>query len=118
VNTLSKKCGAATSVLCDESGHPKFPFSYLAQMTLLTLAQARLSLCSGFAQTSSSWLTLITTFDRLRRSMLNYFNPSRAGLVSIPHKKMVKMSPIFENKQSCLPSSIFVLLSLTARELS
>ena len=27
-------------VLCDESGHTKFPFSYLAHVTLLTLAQS------------------------------------------------------------------------------
>ena len=40
-------------VLCDESGHTNFPFSYLAHVTLLTLAQARLSFCSGFAQTCS-----------------------------------------------------------------
>ena len=41
---------AVPSVVCDESGHPEFPFSYLTHMTLLTLAQARLSNCSGFAQ--------------------------------------------------------------------
>ena len=32
-------------VLYDESRHRKFPFSYLAQVALLTLAQAQLSLC-------------------------------------------------------------------------
>jgi len=30
-------------VLCDESGHIKFPFSYFTHVTLLTVAQARLS---------------------------------------------------------------------------
>jgi len=36
------------SVLCDESGHTKFPFSCLAHVTLLTLAlAARLRVCSG-----------------------------------------------------------------------
>jgi len=29
-------------VTCDESGHTEFPFTYLANVTLLTLAQARL----------------------------------------------------------------------------
>jgi hypothetical protein len=33
-----------TTVLRDESGHTKFPFSYLAHVVLLTVAQARLSL--------------------------------------------------------------------------
>jgi len=37
-------------VLCDESGHTKFPSSYLAHVTLLTLAQARLRIGSGLAQ--------------------------------------------------------------------
>ena len=40
----------ATTVVCDESGQIKFPFSYVAHVTRLTLAQARLSRCSG-------WLT-------------------------------------------------------------
>ena len=34
-----------TSVVCHESGQTKFPFSYLEQVTLLTLAQVRLSTC-------------------------------------------------------------------------
>jgi len=34
-------------VLCDESGHIKFPFSYLAHVTLLTSAQVRLRIDSG-----------------------------------------------------------------------
>ena len=37
------------SVVCDESGHPEFPFSYLTHVTLLSLAQVRLSRCSVFA---------------------------------------------------------------------
>jgi len=36
-------------VVCDESEHTIYPFLYLEQVTLLTLAQARLSPCSGFA---------------------------------------------------------------------
>jgi len=45
--TLKRLC---YSVLCDESGHTKFPFSYLAHVTLLTPAQVRLGSGSGFAQ--------------------------------------------------------------------
>jgi hypothetical protein len=36
-----------TSVLCDESGHTKFPFSYLAHVMMLTPTQIRLRICSG-----------------------------------------------------------------------
>jgi hypothetical protein len=72
------------AVMCDESGHTRFPFSTLAHVTLLTLAQARLSLFSGFAQAGSPLLTLITIFARLRCSMLNYFNSRRAGLELVP----------------------------------
>lgn len=44
--SVSPSAGVPT-VVCDESGHTKFPFSSLAHVTLLTLAQAHLSLCSG-----------------------------------------------------------------------
>jgi len=44
------------AVMYNESWHTKFPFSYLAHVTLLTPAQARLSSCSGFAQASSPCL--------------------------------------------------------------
>jgi len=47
------------AVSCDESGLIKFPFSYLAHVTLLTPAQVRLSPCSGFAQAGSPLLTLL-----------------------------------------------------------
>jgi hypothetical protein len=97
---------AVSTVLRDESGHTKFPFSYLAHVALLTLAQARRRLCSGFAQACSPLLTLITIFGRLRRSMLNCFNSSRVGPESVPYIKMVKMGPIFENKQSCLTAQL------------
>ena len=59
------------SVLCDESGHTKFPFSYLNHVTLLTLAQARLSFTSGFAHAGSPLPTRITIFGRLRRNRFN-----------------------------------------------
>ena len=42
------------SVLCDESGHTKFRVSYLAFVTMITLAQARLRISSGFAQAYSA----------------------------------------------------------------
>jgi len=59
------------SVLCNESGHTKFPFSYLNHVTLLTLAQARLSFTSGFAHAGSPLPTRITIFGRLRRNRFN-----------------------------------------------
>jgi len=58
------------AVICDESRHIKFPLSYREHVTLLTLAQARLSACSGFAQAVSFLLTLITILRKLRRGML------------------------------------------------
>jgi hypothetical protein len=53
------RAGGGYVVLCDESGHTKFPLSFLAPLALLTLAQARLSLCSGL-------LSPRTIFGRLR----------------------------------------------------
>ena len=39
-------------VVCDESGHTKFPFSYIAHVTLLNpgsgIAQSLLRICSGW----------------------------------------------------------------------
>jgi len=84
-------------VMCDESGHTKFPFSHLEHVTSLTPARARLSPCSGFAQAHSPLLTLITIFGRLRRSLPNYYNSSRGGPELDPSIKMAKMCPIFEN---------------------
>lgn len=76
---------------------------YVGQLQF-TLAQARLSICSGL-------LTLIIIFDRIRPSILDYFNSSQVGLELVAYIEIVKMSPIFENKKSCLPSCIFVLLT-------
>jgi hypothetical protein len=45
---------ATVFVLCDESGHTKFPFSYLAHVMLLTPAQGQLRAGSGC---SLSWIT-------------------------------------------------------------
>jgi len=75
------------SVLCDETGHMKFPFSYLADVTLLTLAQARLSPSSAFAQAGSTLFTLITIFGRLHPQPANCFNSSRGGLELVPRIK-------------------------------
>jgi len=64
------------SVMWDESKLTKFPFLVLVHVTLLTLAQARLSPCSG-------WLTAAHPnyrFQRLGRSVLNCFNSNRVGL--------------------------------------
>jgi len=80
-------CPPLSCVMWDESRLTKFPFSYLAHVTLLTPAQARLSPCSGFAQAGSLLLTLITVFSRLRRSTLNYFNSSRVSPELIPYIK-------------------------------
>ena len=75
------------AVSCDESGHTKFPFSYLAHVTLLTPAQARLRICSGL-------LTLRTISGRLRRSMHNYFNSSRASPELVPIYKNGQIGPL------------------------
>jgi len=104
----------AHPVVCDESGHIKFPFSYLAHVTLLTLAQARLSCCSGFAQVGSPLLTLITIFGKLRRSLRTTSTLAKGDPELVPYIKMARMCPIFE------PNSlrVFILVSLSARDLS
>jgi len=67
-------------VMRDESGHIKFPSSYVNHVTLLALAHARFSSCSGFVQSSSPLLTPIAIFGKLPHSLLNRFNSSRGGL--------------------------------------
>ena len=52
-------------VLCDESGHKKFPFLCLAHVTLLTPAQVRLRICSGLFTFAHPNYTG-TIFGRLR----------------------------------------------------
>ena len=59
-------------------------------MTLLTLALARPSPCSGFTQAGSRLLTLITISGTLR-SLLNHFNSSRGGLELVLYIKIAKM---------------------------
>ena len=65
--------------MCNGSRHTKYPFLNLAYAILLTLAEARLTLCSGFAEVGSPIAYLIAIFGRLRCSILNYFNSSRMG---------------------------------------
>ena len=77
-------------VMCNESGHTKFPFSYLDHVMLLTLAQARLSPVLGFAQAGSLLLILIAIFGRLWRSLPNRFNSSRGGPELVPYIKIAK----------------------------
>ena len=77
---------SSSSVVCDESGHTKLPFWYLAHVILLTLAQIQLSLCSGFTQVGSPLLALITIFG-----WLNHFNSSRGGLELIQYIKITKV---------------------------
>jgi len=72
------------AVMCDESGHTKFPFLNFAHVTLPALTQARLSLCSGVAQAGSPLLTLIAIFGKLRYSILSYFNSSRVDPKLVP----------------------------------
>ena len=72
----------------------KFPFSDLAHVTLLTLAQARLSPRLGFSQVCSTLLILVAIFGRLRRSMLSCFNSSRVALELVP---IPCNSPPFDN---------------------
>ena len=91
-----------TSVMCDESGHTKFPFSYLEHVTLLTLAQARLSPCSEFAQAGSPLLTLMTIFGRLRHRMLNRFNPSRGGPELVSYIRWQKCLPFLKFAVLCV----------------
>jgi len=76
----------------------KFPFSYLADVTQLTPAQARLSPCSGFAQVCSPLLTLITIFSRLRHSMLSCFNFSRVGPELVPDENGQNRVPQYGTK--------------------
>jgi hypothetical protein len=45
-------------VFCDESGHAKFPFSYVAHVTLLTPAQGRIRAGSGRLRIGSVSLSL------------------------------------------------------------
>jgi hypothetical protein len=67
------------AVVCDESGHMEFPFSYPPHMALITLAQARLRIRSDL-------LTLGT--------MLNCFNTNRTGPELVPYIKVAKMGPV------------------------
>ena len=61
-------------VVCDESGHTKFPFSYLAHLTLphpgSASAQSLLRICSG----QLTFAHPLYRFDKLRHSILNCFN--------------------------------------------
>jgi hypothetical protein len=66
---------------------------------LLNPAQARLNLCSGFAQACSPLLRPSTIFGTLRRSMLNCFNSSRVGPELVPCMRMARISALFENEQ-------------------
>ena len=45
----------------------------------------------------SGWLTLITVFGRLRRSMLNCFNFSRVSPELVTYVRIAKMHYIFKN---------------------
>jgi hypothetical protein len=67
-------CDVRTYVMYNESRHTKFTFSYLEHVTLLTLAQARLSPYSGFSQGSSPLLALIAIFGKIRRSLPSYLS--------------------------------------------
>ena len=68
-------------------------------MTLLALAQARLSLCSVFAQACSPLLTLITIFGRLRRSILNCFNSSRVGPELVQSRTLLWTALVFSSRE-------------------
>jgi hypothetical protein len=80
------------TVLCDESGHTKFPFSYHEHVTLLTLAQARISPCPGFAPAGSPVLTLTAIFGRLGAAC-RITSTLAEGLELGPYIKMAKMCP-------------------------
>jgi hypothetical protein len=51
------------SVSCDESGNTKFPFSYLAHVTLLTPAQGRLT-------AAQDWLSLAHPLNHFWKAAL------------------------------------------------
>jgi hypothetical protein len=77
----SYSVGPLEWLLCETNlGTRNFLCLYFAHVTLLTQAQGRLSLCSGFAQACSPLFRLSTIFGTLRHSMLNCFNSSRVGL--------------------------------------
>jgi len=78
------------SVLCDESGHTEFPFSYLAHVTLLTPAQGRLRIGSGLAQACSPYPK---NYFRKAAPQHNYFNSSRASPELVPYIKRAKTGP-------------------------
>ena len=80
-------------------------------MTLLTLAQARLSPCSGFAQAGSPLLTLII-FSRLRRSMLDCFSSSRGGPELVPFLKSAVLTFLLHIRITFLSAGDFCLPSL------
>src|SRR6187551_1728853 len=94
------------AVVCDESGQIKFPFSYVAHVTRLTLAQARLSRCSG-------WLTFAHPNYHFRQAAAQptkRFNSSRRGPELVPSIKMARMYPILG------PNSLRMLLFFHARD--
>ena len=81
-------------VSCDESGHNKFPFSYLTHVTLLIPAQGRLRVGSG-------WL-------RMAQDLLSLVNSSRASPELVPYIKMAMWFPVFK-KRMVPPSLSFYL---------
>jgi hypothetical protein len=90
-NLFGAKSAAVYFVLCVESGHTKFPFS-VEHVTLLTLAQARLSPCLGFAHAGLPLLTLNYQFRQAVAQPANYFNSSREGLELVLSKENQNVS--------------------------
>ena len=94
-------------------------------MTLLTPAQGRLRAAQGRLRAAQDWLraaqdwlslaqsrsvllTLGTISGRLRRSIHNRFNSSRASLELVPYIKITTIVPVFR-KQMVPPSLSFYL---------
>ena len=63
---------------------------------LLTLAQARLSPCSGFAQTGLLSLALITNFQQAAPQSAESLQLEPRGPKTGPNIKIAKMCPTFE----------------------
>jgi len=96
-------CLAVLVVLCDESGHPKFPFPYLAHISdIAHPAQVRLRIGSGFSQACFTLLCMVRTLSgRLRRRIHSYFNSNRASPELVPYmkkKKKLALVPVFRKR--------------------
>jgi len=83
---------------------------YLRDVTLLTIAQAWLSRCSGFAQAGLTFAHPNYHFRQATKPT-NRFSSSLGGSELVPYIKIARIYPIFEPICLC----VFILVFLSAQ---